>query len=246
MSDKDYFFAELTEKYLTAAAELLIAEWPRNLRQRCFSLKEFMVEESESNQLQYRLPISLILISKAGNQVVGHVTLVSIATTNQNKIENLVFLQSLVVDKTLRGKGLGRLVVSFCEHYLREFDRKQATDAINYTNCRDLYLTTKDQQTFYERIGYVRTEAINFFAKKNPESKNILIMNQLLKNLNTNSVNTAVKEPSEAIATIPSVPPTGLLPPPPPAPPMIPSFNRSKSSSNHSSDPTTWYKKRIL
>lgn len=259
MAGKEYFFGELTEKYLTAAAEVLIAEWPRNLRQRCFSLKEFMVEESESNQLQYRLPISLILISRTDNKVVGHVTLVSIATNNQNKIENLVFLQSLVIDKSLRGKGLGRLVVTFCELYLREFDRKQCIDAINKTNCRDLYLTTKDKQSFYERLGFVRTESINFFAKKNPESKNILIMNQLLKNLNTSLVNDTHKEPglatSEPVAlnSIPDAPPApplrGLLPPPPPPPPQLPSFNQPQSSSKQNADPTvptTWYKKRIL
>ncbi len=252
--DKEYFFAELTEKYLIGAAEVLIAEWPRKLEQRCFSLKEFIIAESDPNQLQYRLPVSLILISKVDDKVVGHVTLVSITTNNQNKIENLVFLQSLVIDKRLRGKGLGKLVVTFCEHYLREFDKKQLKDAISYTNCLDLYLTTKDQHTFYEKIGYTKTEAINFFAKKNPESKNISIMNQLLKNLNTSTANSNIainKEPSlassEPIAQSSSPPGSSALPPPPP-PPQLPPFNLLSSTKSNSdlNAPTTWYKKRII
>lgn len=182
----DYFFSELSDKWLTQAANLLISEWPRSFGQRCASLRDFMVDNS-STEFQYKLPISLVLVSKNDQRVVGHVSLVSIATRNDNKIENLAFLQSLVIDKSLRGKGLGRSLVYLCEHYLREFNTKQKNEnKIAYTNCQNLYLTTKDQHAFYERIGYKNTDPILFFTKKNPDSKNALIMNRLITTFHQN------------------------------------------------------------
>lgn len=254
-TNENYIFTELSEAYLIQAANLLISEWPRSLSQRCTSLRDFVVEDN-TTEFQYKLPKSLILISKSDNQVVGHVSLVSIATTSDNKIKNLPFLQSLVIDKCMRGKGYGKRLVEFCENYVKEFDRRQGSDTIasDYTHCKELYLTTKDQHMFYEKISYVRTEAINFFTVKN--SKNNLIMNRLMTSMqhvrpieNTREVETSESKPvfSLGVAEI-----TGSAPsaPPPPLPPPMPEIligQKNKLAANRDeSIVPDWYKKCIL
>ncbi len=238
--------SELSENYLNQTASLLISEWPRSHSQRCTSLRDFIVK-NEDPKFSYKLPISLILISKVDDKVLGHVSLVSIATTHQNQIQNLPFLQSLVVDKSLRGQGYGKLLVQFCEKYIIEFNKRQDSLAGNKTFCQDLYLTTKDQQAFYEKIGYTKTEPIQFFTVKN--SKNNEIMNKLLSNPSMQQVKkveeTATKKVSEDMIVEAKSKPDVPLPPPPP-PMFSSSLNVNKSTQLTDSVIPTWYKKTIL
>lgn len=271
MINKDFCVQELTEDFLTQTAELLNDEWPRSLSSRCFSLRSFLVKANEPSEYKYRLPISLIILSKTNNQVVGHVSLVAIATNESNRIGNLVFLQSLVIDRSMRGKGFGKLLVYFCEHYVREFEQRQVETS--HTNCDYLYLTTKDQQAFYEKIGYERTDPISYYAKKNPESKNNLILNRLMSlnrlvtTMAENELDTCQNDDDkkESVPSPPPPPPPVPLPlplaqapippiqaPPPPPPPLSttqsilqppPPPQRSKIIG---SIVPTWYKKRLL
>ncbi len=247
-NNSGYRLIELSDKYLNQAANLLISEWPRSHSQRCTSLRDFTVK-NEATEFSYTLPRSLILVSEVDDRVLGHVSLVSIATTRQNQIQNLPFLQSLVVDKSLRGKGLGKLLVSFCEEYIAEFDKRQENLSNPRTHCQDLYLTTKDQHAFYEKIGYTRTEPIQFFTVKN--SKNNEIMNRLLKNSSMQQMNKIeegeVRTVSSEGPVPPAVEPNSYVPKPPPPPPLfVPSLNAASSSQLIDSVVPTWYKKCIL
>lgn len=227
----EFFICELTEKYINQAAALLNSEWPRNLSMRCTGLKNFSVENSSVDHFAYQLPISLVLVSKNNDKVVGHVTLVSIATIKQRTIENFPFLQSLVIDNGLRGRGLGKRLVLFCENYIKEFNKKKDNLTV-LTNCKDLYLTTKDQQFFYEKIGYVQTQEMIYFVRKQNESKNNIAMNLLMSSMNKTNRDSIIKPQQQQQ--------TSTAPPPPP-----PSFQVKPVAKSVDSFVPTWYKKSL-
>jgi N-acetylglutamate synthase-like GNAT family acetyltransferase len=241
----NYFVYELTEKYLNKTAQLINSEWPRAMDQRLTSLKSYIIEDEASNKNKkfiYKLPVSLILIDRLNLNVVAHASLVSIATTNQTtkKVENLVFLQTLVVDKALRGKGLGKKLIISCESYINEFSKQQILkDCENFVNCDYIYLTTKDQQAFYEKVGYKKTEAILFFSLKNSNSKCSQIMNHLISSMQQHKANECEQPKTTSSSSIVSSNASGPLPPPPPPPPHT-TFSNSTTFNCQ-----TWYKKYI-
>ena len=231
-----YMVCELSEKYLQQTACLLNTEWPRSLSQRLHSLEAFMTTPNGMEEMAFKMPVSLILVHKEENKVVAHASLVTIATTNSktNQTDNLCFLQSLVVDKSLRGKGLGKKLVKCCEEYVLQLANKSAETTVKFDH---LYLTTKDQQTFYERIGFVRTEPILFFTLKNSNSKCFHIMNHLMNSMQQNSENPAVESKSTS-----QVSASATCPPPPPPPPfMKPGISKSELNNL-----PTWYKKSLI
>jgi ribosomal protein S18 acetylase RimI-like enzyme len=87
------------------------------------------------------------------------------------------YLQSLVIQKELRGKGLGKLMMRHAEEFL----------AKNFQNFKILYLNTKDQQRFYESIGYVRIEPFLFHVIESQKSACSKMISNLLGSLNTGS-----------------------------------------------------------
>lgn len=234
----EFFICELSEKYINQAAALLNSEWPRNLGMRCSGLKNFSVDISSSDQFAYRLPISLVLVSKNNDKVVGHVSLVSIATIKQRAIENFPFLQSLVIDSGLRGRGLGKRLVLFCENYIKEFNKRQENmnDLNIFTNCKDLYLTTKDQQFFYEKIGYVCTKEMVYFVRKQNESKNNIAMNLLMSSMQKIPLLPAPSASSQTANSLAS---------PPPPPPFLQASNFQVKPVAKAVDSPTWYKKSL-
>ena len=67
-------------------------------------------------------------------------------------------IQSLVVDKALRGSGLGRMLIERIEHVARS------------KNCDSVVLSSRasrnDAHGFYERLGYDVGAASNVFLKR--------------------------------------------------------------------------------
>lgn len=247
-----YIFCELTEKYLDQAANLLNTEWPRSVSQRHLSLANFMSQELHLNPCQndehheFKLPISLLLCDKLEDRVIGHASLLQIAVKNNDGIiENLAFLQSLIVDKDLRGKGLGKKMMCYCELYLNKFSKYQQKHNLNEkTNCDYLYLTTKDKQLFYESIGYEKTEPLLFYSVKSANSKCNRIMNNLLSSFKPQTNHVYRPIATEQVQT--SVP-LFAAPPPPPLPPSFkPDFSDKKKDNSYIVAESSWYRKQMI
>ena len=167
--NSDYLFCELNDVYLEQTTNLLNSEWSRSFTTRSHSLKL----SYENKQASYQLPVSLILILKDKNLVIGHASLSLIEILNLNIENPNVYLQSLVVDKSFRRQGFGKMILNLCEKYLIEFLEKNQ----NY-KFSEIYLNTKDQQIFYSNFGYEIIEPLLF----NANSRNSKF-NQIVKNL---------------------------------------------------------------
>jgi N-acetylglutamate synthase-like GNAT family acetyltransferase len=200
------------------------------------------------------------MIDKLEDRVVGHASLLRIGVkTNDGTIENLAFLQSLIVDKELRGKGLGKKMMSYSELYLVKFaQRQKILNLKDITKCEYLYLTTKDKQLFYEAIGYETTEPLLFYSVKNSNSRCNRIMNDLLasfkppehpfaNNRTPEQLIQITPHQSQALMAIHSIPP----PPPPPPPPMPSKSQNEKEIIDKKKDnsyivaESSWYRKRM-
>jgi ribosomal protein S18 acetylase RimI-like enzyme len=114
----------------------------------------------------------LILILKDKNQVIGHASLSLIEILNLNIDNPNVYLQSLVVDKNFRKKGLGKMILNLCEKYLIEFLKNNQDYKFS-----EIYLNTKDQQVFYSNYGYQIIEPLLFNANSMNTKFNIIVKN---------------------------------------------------------------------
>src|SRR5690242_7592843 len=102
---------------LNDCALLLNEEWPRSLTARLHSL-----EKSCDS-----LPISLILVNNE-NRLLGHIRVKKEFTDT-----NSAFIESLVIEKSLRGNGLGKWLMNETEAIVRDMGFKKIS------------LTTTDQ-----------------------------------------------------------------------------------------------------
>lgn len=79
-----------------------------------------------------------------------------------------------MIDKNLRGKGLGRILMQKTEeHILRYFIKRHAVYfdfIINGTffnfslGLKEAYLSTFDQQGFYSKLGYLFCEQVSIYG----------------------------------------------------------------------------------
>lgn len=107
--EEEYLFCTLNEKYLKDTALLLNSEWPRSLHQRDSNLKALISNTNE----RLNLPVSLVLVLKQKNEnfdkLIGHLSIVPICASlnnnNSDETEYLPFIQSVIIDKSFRGKG---------------------------------------------------------------------------------------------------------------------------------------------
>ena len=123
-----YFLRHLSDEFVESTARLLNSEWPRSLAQRCESLRGLISSNNNSDDCALKIPISLILVEEESRKVMGHASLVSICVLDRDENDqdksaskNLVFLQSLLVDRDERGKGIGKLLMRLVEDYLIEY-----------------------------------------------------------------------------------------------------------------------------
>lgn len=117
-------------------AELLEAEWP--LARKGARLEQLL----ESNDVETHW-LLVECSPEACDRTVGHAKLGPIAAGSDGK-GGLV--HSVVVDPALRGRGLGRLLMTLLEG-----------EALG-RGMGALYLSTHDKQSFYEALGYTTTE----------------------------------------------------------------------------------------
>jgi GNAT superfamily N-acetyltransferase len=219
-------------------------EWPKNFHLRCSNLEQLINTDSEA----LSLPISLILIDLQdmnNKKVIGHGSIISIATHLNNKTVNLPFLQSIIIDKTLRGLGLGKKLMLLCEKYFIEYSCQQKRTKIekNLIDSFDfLYLNTKDKQKFYETLGYVEIEPLMFVANK-PNSKCSEIAKSLFKSMPINS--TQITSQFKANNEQNKKNTIGQAMPSPPPPPSFSKQSNSESIANNNLGKLTWFIKKI-
>ena len=156
LMEKEFDFVKLHDhpEQIQSTIKLLNDEWPRNTNARLISL-----EQSRDS-----LPISLILIGE-DNTLYGHVKL-----KRNLPSRNSVFLESLVVDRENRGKGLGKLIMNRTESFVKQM------------GFNEIVLTSIDQVGFYLKLGYEvidSFESSNFIRKKKDNVNNNFITSNI-------------------------------------------------------------------
>ncbi len=112
--EEKYLFCTLNEKYLNDTALLLNSEWPRSMHQRDSNLKSLISNLDDKN---LNLPVSLVLVLKQNSEnygeidkIIGHLSIVpicaSLNSSQNDETEYLPFIQSVIIDKSFRGKGI--------------------------------------------------------------------------------------------------------------------------------------------
>ncbi|XP_018579352.1 N-acetyltransferase 6 [Anoplophora glabripennis] len=129
-------------EYLTDCCRLINDEWKRSDTARMHSLQASCD----------RLPTSLVLLEN--KTVVGHLKLTSIPS-----IRKACFLESVVIDRKLRGKGYGTVLMRKAEEYCKDF-----------LSLDTIYLSTKGQEPFYSKLGYTECLPISIYGSYIPNS----------------------------------------------------------------------------
>ncbi|XP_055848726.1 N-alpha-acetyltransferase 80 isoform X2 [Episyrphus balteatus] len=122
---------------------LINSEWPRSDTARMRSL----VASCDT------LPVSLVLTTDNLCRVIAHCKLSAIPSK-----KSACFVESVVVDKMYRGRGLGKLIMKCAEDYCRSVLQLKA-----------IYLSTIDQEGFYERIGYEFCAPVSMYGPRHCE-----------------------------------------------------------------------------
>lgn len=112
---------------LEACIELLNSEWPRPPEMRSRRL----LKSSD------RFPMCLVLVDVSNSSVLAFAKL-----TAELPFNPVVFIESVIVRRDLRGLGLGRRIMEESERIVKQAGLNRIT------------LTTTDQVEFYERLGY--------------------------------------------------------------------------------------------
>lgn len=154
-------------QYLQNCCDLINSEWKRSNTARLRSL------ESSCDTL----PVSLVLLNDT--KLIGHLKLSPIPSIKEG-----CFVESVVIDKQLRGQGFGSVLMRQAEEYCR-----------NVLGLSVVYLSTRGQEGFYSKLGYVECQPISIYGgyKDNnfvvSESKNVAKCDTLIL------VNNAPKAP---------------------------------------------------
>ena len=87
------------------------------------------------------------MFQRQSKELLGHAKL-----ARMPKDPNRCWIESVVISRNLRGKGLGRLLMEGCEKYALE------------KGFKTLYLSTHDQEAFYSRLGFTLCEPVCYYG----------------------------------------------------------------------------------
>ncbi|XP_055021500.1 N-alpha-acetyltransferase 80 isoform X2 [Boleophthalmus pectinirostris] len=218
---------------LVPCADLVNSEWKRSTAARVHSLQKSCSE----------FPVCLVLLQgeKACEKILGHSRLSLVVGKSSS-----LFVESVVVAKTERGKGYGRALMEETEKYAKKRGFKR------------LYLTTHDKQHFYKRMGFVLSapvqnagamtafvpmETILKFSPRQPlnATENLPEKTQICEDAGAKRQNLPPPPPPLPVSNVPPPPPLPVsngppplpvsnVPPPPPlpvsnGPPLLPVLN---------------------
>ncbi|XP_052460169.1 N-alpha-acetyltransferase 80-like [Carassius gibelio] len=186
-------------------AELLSTQWQRSMGARIHSLR----------QSSHSYPVCLLLLNgerqTQDEKLIGHARLSCVLGSRS------LFVESVVVCTTLRGKGYGRILMEGVERYAKG------------RGCTRLCLTTHDKQHFYAHLGFVLSkpvqsvgtlasfmpmEVLHKFCKSTEKEEEG-------KKSDADFNNPASTVPSILPPPLPHLPPPPPLSSPPPPPPLL-------------------------
>jgi N-acetylglutamate synthase-like GNAT family acetyltransferase len=168
--------------FINHVIELLNDEWPQSKTIRMRRL------ERSCNEF----PLSYILIDNK-DQLIGYCYVDRLLDDEQS-----VIVESVCIDRKLRGNGYGRILMKLLEDKLHEQESK----------IEMIYLTTIDKRQFYEKCGYEETTPR---VRLNVSSKLFNGNEQLFKNLLASQVSSttnnshAILQKGSTIQRIPTV-----------------------------------------
>uniref|UniRef100_F1L283 N-acetyltransferase 6 n=2 Tax=Ascaris suum TaxID=6253 RepID=F1L283_ASCSU len=211
MQHDEYLLIPLVERKDLCAhvVALLNQEWPRSEASR---------ENSLSKSMNAEPPMSFVLIERLNGRVVGHARLCPLLTD-----ENGCWIESVIVNASMRGRGLGRIIMCGVERAAKKY---------GFSKC---YLSTEDKRMFYEKCGYECCEPV-----LNAGSNTLLLKSCRLRKLFAPSEEKCKKK-DVAASSKPEPWPSDIAvcsktaphaPPPPPAP-VRPLSGVSASLGNH-------------
>ncbi|XP_066143959.1 N-alpha-acetyltransferase 80 [Euwallacea fornicatus] len=151
---------------LQDCCNLINSEWKRSETARLRSLRASCD----------KLPTSLILLK--AQKLIGHLKISPIPS-----IRNGCFIETVVIDQVERGNGFGTILMRKAEEYCKE-----------NLKLGVIFLSTKGQEGFYNKLGYIECQPISIYGsfslagKTNLVSKNNLDTNviSILSNGNNN------------------------------------------------------------
>ncbi|XP_023016303.2 N-alpha-acetyltransferase 80 [Leptinotarsa decemlineata] len=124
------------QEYLNDCCDLINDEWKRSKTARLHSL-----QNSCDN-----LPTSLILLEE--KKLVGHLKLSVIPSK-----KNACFVESVVIERSHRGKGYGTVLMKEAEAYCK---LTLGLDTV--------YLSTRGQEEFYVKLGYIECMPVSIYG----------------------------------------------------------------------------------
>lgn len=138
--DLDVVLLHKHPEYKEQCCTLINEEWKRSETARMRTL----------DNSRDTLPTSLVLIRD--KKVLGHCRLSSIPS-----IPTSCFIETVVISKSLRGMGLGSYLMKKTEEYCESTLRLER-----------IYLSTKDQVSFYSKLGYCVCEPVSIYGSFTP------------------------------------------------------------------------------
>ncbi|XP_013088269.2 N-alpha-acetyltransferase 80-like isoform X1 [Biomphalaria glabrata] len=219
-------------EYTEKCVQILNTYWPRSTAAR---------EHSLAKSCDH-MPISLAFITKP-SEVIGYSRISSV-----QGIKNACLIESVIIDESLRGKGLGRILMKLTEDFAK-----------SRLGIKSVYLSTLDQEGFYSKLGYVpckpvislgdnadkvSKEMLQKFARLqldlelNGTTKIEEQENQLTAQENSHTKHNSVTQPDSSQDS--------FIPPPPPLPapkPTAHSYSRAVLRLNP--EKVVWMKKDI-
>uniref|UniRef100_A0A3Q1GDK7 N-alpha-acetyltransferase 80, NatH catalytic subunit n=1 Tax=Acanthochromis polyacanthus TaxID=80966 RepID=A0A3Q1GDK7_9TELE len=183
---------------LVPCADLVNSEWQRSQAARVHALQKSCSE----------FPVCLVLLRgpRGSEKLLGHARL-SLVVGHGGSL----FVESVVVSRPERGKGLGRTLMEETERYAKN------------RGFRRLVLTTHDKQHFYAHLGYVLSTPVqNAGAMTTFVPMETLLRFSRTSNEETErrTENGVTQRSREAAGGGGGSSPAPVPPPPPPLPPL--------------------------
>ncbi|CAD6197396.1 unnamed protein product [Caenorhabditis auriculariae] len=162
---------------------MLNEEWPRSVGARFHSQKRSCREAP---------PMSFLLLDDETGRLIGHARLCLLP--NRSKA---CWIESVLIRKSFRGRGLGKLVMRRLEDWMRD------------KNFDEAFLSTDDQIVFYRSCGYEDCQPI---VHSTAATSVFPIMSKIEIPLQAEHADSRTLEKSKVCKN-------GNVPPPPPPPP---------------------------
>lgn len=182
-------------EYACQCATLLNTEWPRSQQTRLNSLRS----------CSQNFPVGMVLVQSNSLDIIGFCKVSLIPN-----IKGACFVESVIIQPTCRGKGLGSLLMKKLEEYI--ISRK----------LHIVYLSTLGQEKFYYKLGYKECEPVSLYSfglRSNFTSSDSKIK-KIETSLSETTIHNNLTESSKEKKCLPTALP--LPPPPPPPPPKLP------------------------